>query len=176
MNYCPHCGSDQLKREIPKDDHRLRTVCSNCSTIHYSNPLMVTGCLVLHEGKILLAKRGIEPRKGMWNLPCGFLENGEAVEDGAIREVMEETGIEVKIEKLHSIYSVLPAEQVYAIFKADAVNDKYTLTPESTEIQFFDPLEIPWEEIAFSANVHALQTYLDSPDFEGVHLGSYSHS
>ncbi|KAB2814417.1 NUDIX hydrolase [Phaeocystidibacter luteus] len=173
MNYCPNCGSDRLKRLIPEGDHRLREVCENCGTIHYSNPLMVVGCLVTLDGKVLLAKRGIEPRKGYWNLPCGFMENKETAEVGALREVEEETGLFVTIERLHSVFSVVHANQVYLIFKAEAAGDDFTLTPESTEIEFFEPDEIPWGEIAFSSNEHALRSYLDSPTSSTVHLGSY---
>lgn len=173
MNYCSRCGSDQLEQITPSGDHRPRTVCRSCNAVHYSNPLMVVGCLVVHKGKILLAKRGIEPRKGYWNLPCGFMENGETAEQGALREVEEETGLVVTIERLHSVFSVVHANQVYLIFRAQSPSTDYTLTPESTEIGFFDPDDIPWDEIAFSSNYHALKSYLDSPLSDNVHLGSY---
>jgi len=175
MNFCPKCGSDKLVKEIPKHDFELRWVCQNCNTIHYQNPIMVVGCIVLHEGKILLAKRGISPRKGKWNLPCGFLEMNETAKNGAIREVKEETGIDVKVERLHTVYDVLPAGQVYLIFLASAKHTNYTLTHESTEIAFFDSGEIPWSEIAFSANVFALKKYIEhgiSPN-QNVHLGTH---
>ncbi|NVK28725.1 MAG: NUDIX hydrolase [Flavobacteriia bacterium] len=173
MNYCPNCGSDKLENLIPDGDHRLREVCQKCGTVHYSNPLMVVGCLVTHGDKILLAKRGIEPRKGYWNLPCGFMENHETAEEGALREVEEETGLTVTIEKLHSVFSVVHANQVYLIFKAESPRTDFTLTPESIEIEFFEPSEIPWDDIAFSSNEHALRSYLDSPASTTVHLGSY---
>ncbi len=173
MNYCSVCGSDQIEQLVPDGDHRIRNVCKNCETIHYSNPLMVTGCLVLHEGRILLAKRGIEPRKGFWNLPCGFMENAETAEEGALREVEEETGLTVTIERLHSVFSVVHANQVYLIFKAEASDTNFTLTPESTEIEFFEPEDIPWKEIAFSSNEHAIRSFLDNPNSNSVHLGSY---
>ncbi len=173
MNFCSVCGSNQLIAEIPDGDHRLRNVCKNCGTIHYSNPLIVTGCLVTFNGKILLAKRGIEPRKGYWNLPAGFMENSETAEEGALREVKEETGLSVIIERLHTVFSVVHANQVYLIFKANAVDADFTLTPESTAIEFFSPDKIPWDEIAFSSNKHALRTYLDFPDNQTVHLSSY---
>lgn len=174
MNYCSKCGSDKLSFRIPEGDHRERFICESCQTIHYSNPLMVVGCLVVHEGKILLAKRGIEPRKGFWNLPCGFMENGETTEDGAIREVTEETGITPIIQNLHTVYSVVPANQVYLIYKATTDSTAYTLTPESTEIAFFSPDEIPWNEIAFTANIHALRAFVENPQSGDVHLGAHT--
>lgn len=151
----------------------MRIVCENCDTIHYQNPLIVVGCLIEHEGKILLAKRGIEPRKGFWNLPAGFMENGETAEEGALREVEEETGMSVTIDRLHSVFSVVHANQVYLIFKATASSNEYTLTPESVEIEFFEPESIPWNDIAFSSNTHALKAFLQNPDSSEVHLGSY---
>ncbi|KAB2818229.1 NUDIX hydrolase [Phaeocystidibacter marisrubri] len=173
MNYCPTCGSDAIEYRIPEGDHRSRAVCSDCNSIHYSNPLMVVGCLVVNDGKVLLARRGIEPRMGFWNLPCGFMENDETTEVGALREVLEETGLEVEIQHLHSVYSVVPANQVYLIYKAITDRTDYKLTPESTEINFFSPDEIPWDEIAFTANMHALKAFVENPESTNVHLGSH---
>jgi len=119
---------------------------------------MVVGCLVFNtKEEIMLARRGIEPRKGFWNLPAGFLENNEGVENGAQREVLEETGAQVKMGKLHSIYNLIKAEQVYLFFRAEMIGEHYELTPESTEIQFFRIEDIPWDELAFSSNSHALK-------------------
>ncbi len=175
MKYCPTCGSDKLVQKIPEHDFLPRFVCDNCDIIHYQNPIMVVGCIVLHEGKILLAKRGISPRKGYWNLPCGFLEMNERIESGAKREVLEETGIDVEIVRLHTVYDVLPAGQGYLIFLAKALHTNFTLTHESTEIAFFDLDKIPWKDIAFSANTFALKKYLEhgsSPE-QIVHLGAH---
>lgn len=135
---------------------------------------MVVGCIVEFEGKILLAKRGIEPRKHFWNLPCGFLEMNENVEDGAVREVYEETGLQVKITKLQTIYNVVHSGQVYLIFSATTDNANFKETFETLESKFFAPEEIPWNDIAFSANTFALKKYLD-PEArmqEFVHIGS----
>lgn len=122
----------------------------------------MVGCLVLNaEGKVLLARRGIEPRKGYWNLPAGFMEIEEGVEEGALREVIEETGAQVKIEKLHTIYNLLKAQQVYLFFRAKMLNNHVELTPESMEIDFFSAEDIPWDEMAFSSNTHALQHWIN---------------
>lgn len=172
MNYCSACGSKDLKWTVPTGDHRRRYQCTHCHTVHYENPNMVVGCVIEHDGKILLARRGIEPRKGYWNLPCGFLENDETVQEGALREVLEETGMTVDLGNLLTVYNVVNARQVYLIFRAKAQNEQFTLTPESTEIAFFNPAEIPWDEMAFSANVHAIQVFLDSDDDQMVHLNT----
>lgn len=173
MNFCPNCGSSSVQLEVPEGDHRLRHVCQNCQTIHYNNPLVVVACLITYNNKILLAKRGIEPRKDFWNLPGGFLENDETAEEGALREVLEETGLTITIDRLHTVFSVVKANQVFLIFKAEAPDDNYTLTPESTEIEFFEYDAIPWDEIAFSSNAYALRQFIANPQSERVHLGSH---
>jgi ADP-ribose pyrophosphatase YjhB (NUDIX family) len=134
---------------------------------------MVVGCLVEKEGKILLARRGIEPRKGFWNLPCGFLENEETIEQGAVREVLEETGVQLELGGLHTVYNLPHANQVYLIFKAKMLGDHFELTPESTEIAFFSEEEVPWREIAFSSNTFALKHYFREPASAEVHLGTF---
>lgn len=136
---------------------------------------MVVGCLVENKGKIMMARRGIEPRKGFWNLPCGFLENNETISEGAIREVKEETGAEVKIHHLHTIYNLTKANQVYLIFQSEMVSTEYYLTEESTEIKFFNEKDMPWEDIAFSSNTFALRKYFEkeTPLQEQLFLGSY---
>jgi ADP-ribose pyrophosphatase YjhB (NUDIX family) len=119
---------------------------------------MVVGCIIEKDNAVMLCRRGIEPRKGYWNLPCGFLENNETVQDGAAREVLEETGAAVILEGLHTVYNLPHANQVYLIFKASLQKDAtWHLTPESTEIEFFKLSDIPWDEIAFSSNSHAIK-------------------
>ncbi len=174
MNFCSHCGSEQLKQEIPQGDHRMRYVCNACETIHYQNPNMVVGCIIEYKGKIMLAKRGIEPRKNYWNLPCGFLENEETIEEGAMREVLEETGAQVKLGHLHTVYNLPHANQVYLIFTASMLNPHFHLTEESTVIEFFTKEEIPWHEIAFSSNTFALQRFFEANlDERKTYLGTY---
>lgn len=177
MNYCSNCGSNILEFKIPEGDHLQRFVCSSCGTIHYSNPNMIVGCLIEDEDKIMLCRRGIEPRKGYWNLPCGFLENNEAVQDGAVREVFEETGAKVQLGALHVVYNLPKANQVYLIFRAKMLGSKYHITPESTEICFFEPNAIPWNEIAFSSNSFAIKHLIQLKQENQGHrlaIGTYS--
>jgi ADP-ribose pyrophosphatase YjhB (NUDIX family) len=162
MNYCSHCGSKKLQHKIPEGDNRLRYVCRDCKTIHYQNPNVVVGCLPVYKEKILLAKRAIEPRKGLWNLPCGFLENEETVEEGALRETLEETGVEVQLKYLHTVYNLPHAQQVYLIFLAEMNNLNFHPTPESEEVRLFHPDEIPWKEMAFSSSAFAIKKYLQA--------------
>ncbi len=92
MKYCGYCGEKVVYR-IPDGDNRPRYVCDACSTVHYQNPRVITGCVVTWDQKVLLCKRAIEPRKGKWTLPAGFLENGETMEQGAARETREEANV-----------------------------------------------------------------------------------
>ena len=96
MNYCPTCGGS-ISRKIPKDDSRERAICDNCGQVHYQNPLIVVGCVVECDGKVLLCKRAIEPRHGYWTVPAGFMELGETLANGAARETLEEACAEVEI-------------------------------------------------------------------------------
>ncbi len=171
INFCPQCSSADLRRLTPKDDNRERIVCGACETVHYQNPKIVVGCLAFYEGKILLCRRAIEPRKGFWNLPAGFMENDETVEAGAAREVEEESGAKVDILRLHSVYSVLHANQIYMIFLANLQSPKVGATSETLESRLFALDEIPFEELAFFSNHFALRRYLAQPDFAGAHLG-----
>lgn len=175
MNFCSNCGSNALTYKIPEGDHFPRFVCPDCDSIHYLNPKMVVGCVIIDDaGRIMLARRGIEPRAGYWNLPCGYMENEETIQQGAKREVYEETGATVELENLHTVYNLPHANQVYLIFKAAMVGDEYHTTPESTEIRFFAPEEIPWDEIAFSSNAFAIKKFLENPRHDTqTHLGSY---
>ena len=85
MNFCSHCGS-KVDHKVPEDDNRLRYICISCDTIHYQNPNIVAGTVSVYGEKILLCKRAIEPRKGFWTLPAGFMENQESTNDAALRE------------------------------------------------------------------------------------------
>lgn len=157
---------------MPSGDNRERFICTACSTIHYQNPRIIVGVLARHEGKILLCRRAIMPRKNLWNLPAGFLENGETAEEGAIRETLEESLAQVEIEKLHCVYSIPNANQVYLHFLGNMLTGEFGITSESTEVKLLSENEIPWDEIAFSSTEFALKKYFEDPGFTGVHRGS----
>ncbi|MEM6298040.1 MAG: NUDIX hydrolase [Bacteroidota bacterium] len=174
MNFCSHCGSKQLLWEIPKGDNRERYVCQDCGTIHYQNPKIVAGCIVTWEGKILLGKRDIEPRRGFWNIPAGFLELGETPREGAIRETREEMLAQVELQRLHSVYSINHVGQVYMIFLATLkAANSFGSGQETTDVRLFAPNELPFEDLAFSSNHFAITRYLENPDFKGVHHGVF---
>ena len=174
MNFCSHCGSDKILLRIPEGDTYKRFICQKCGTIHYQNPRLIVGCLATFEGKILLCKRDIEPQKGLWNLPAGFLENGEKVEDGALRELFEESKATAEIIKLHVVFSLPEVHQVYLHFLCKLKTQSFSITPESSEVRLFSPDEIPWESMAFQSSTFALQKFIEyGSNFEGVHIGNY---
>ena len=161
MNYCSHCRAS-VSLQIPEGDHRPRYVCEECGMIHYSNPKVVTGCLIEHDDKILLCKRDIEPRRGYWTLPAGFLENQETAAEGAIRETFEETRARVDIDQLFCFFDIPHISQIYLIYLARLQNTDFGPTPESSEVKLFAESEIPWDEIAFPVIINTLQHYYQS--------------
>jgi ADP-ribose pyrophosphatase YjhB (NUDIX family) len=174
MNFCSNCGSQRLSFIVPRGDNRNRFVCANCDTIHYSNPKIIAGCLPVWGKRVLLCKRAIEPRKGFWNVPAGFMENGETVEEGAAREVWEEALGKVDNLRMLALFSIPRIDQVYVHFCGDLVDGKFGVGPESLESQLFLEKEIPWEDIAFSSSTFALKHFFEDRKngSQHVHLGS----
>lgn len=160
MKYCSNCGQSVQLADIEGDTHQ-RYYCKSCDTIHYQNPNMVVGCLPVYQDKILLCKRAIEPRTGFWNLPAGYLENGETAEEGALREVWEEACAKVRIINVHSLYSIPRINQIYLFFLAELPVPDFGIGEESLEVELFTEAEIPWKDIAFTSSSHALKCYFE---------------
>jgi ADP-ribose pyrophosphatase YjhB (NUDIX family) len=158
MKYCSNCGS-HVAFEIPPGEDRERFFCGHCGTVHYENPKMVVGCIPESEGKVLLCRRAIDPRTGKWTLPAGFLENGETVAEGTIRESWEEA--EARIDRLipYVIFNLPFINQIYLMFRASLLNRDFAPGSESLEVRLFDELEIPWEELAFPVIRETLKLY-----------------
>jgi ADP-ribose pyrophosphatase YjhB (NUDIX family) len=160
MNFCNQCGA-KVEFRIPPGDHFPRHVCDACGTIHYQNPRLVVGCVPEYEGKILLCRRGIEPRLGFWTVPAGFMENGETLQQGAARETREEALATVEIGSLVSIVHVLHAHQVHVFFRATMREPTYGAGIESLETVLVEPKDIPWSDIAFPSTDFTLHRYLE---------------
>ncbi|MSQ59005.1 MAG: NUDIX domain-containing protein [Betaproteobacteria bacterium] len=158
MKYCSSCGG-LLARRIPPDDNLPRAVCDACGTIHYENPKMVVGCIPEWEDKVLLCRRAIEPRYGLWTVPAGYLENGETTGDGAMRETLEEAGARVEMLEPYAIYNIPHISQVYLLFRARLKDSQFAPGTESLEVKLFEESEIPWDEIAFATVRNALHRY-----------------
>jgi ADP-ribose pyrophosphatase YjhB (NUDIX family) len=158
INYCSHCGSKKLVQKVPEGDTKIRVVCENCQLIHYQNPKIITGCLPIWKDQILLCKRAIEPRYGLWTLPAGFMENEETLEQAAIRETWEEANAKVEQLQLYVVMSLPRIHQVYMMFLAQLRDLTYAPGTESLDVQLFRQDEIPWEELAFQS-IHRTLTY-----------------
>jgi ADP-ribose pyrophosphatase YjhB (NUDIX family) len=144
--------------------------------IFYRNPRIVVGTLPYWENEILLCKRSIEPRSGFWTLPSGYLENGETVEQGALRETLEEAGARVSIIRLFSIFSLPHVNQVYMIFLSDLDDLDFEPGEETLEVRMFRKEQVPWRRIAFRAIEFSLQRYFAQAEASGqkVHIGAYA--
>lgn len=159
IKHCRQCGTLVVYR-IPDDgDTRERAVCPACGTIHYENPLNVVGTIPVMDGKVLLCKRNIEPRRNKWTLPAGFLELGETAAEGAARETDEEAGAQIEMEGLYTIISVPRVGQVHLFYRARLLSTHLAPGPETVEARLFAEHEIPWEEIAFRTVSETLRLY-----------------
>ena len=158
MNFCSHCGHS-LEQKIPDGDNRQRYVCSRCGAVHYENPKVIVGCVPIHQDKVLLCKRAIEPRLGLWTLPAGFMENGESLAEGAVRETLEEANASVKTSDVYTIFSLPHISQVYVFFLSELNNLDFYPGEESLETKLFSEDQIPWSELAFPVISETLRNY-----------------
>jgi ADP-ribose pyrophosphatase YjhB (NUDIX family) len=159
VRFCSACGAERIEFRIPEGDTLPRNVCGACGAIHYQNPKIVVGCLPELDGQVLLCLRAIEPRRGLWTLPAGFLENGETLDTGAVRETLEEANARVALGPLYTIISLPHISQVYIMFRAQLLDRDFGPGPESLEVRLFDEDEIPWEELAFRTIGRTLRNY-----------------
>ena len=159
LKFCSACGSPRIETRIPEGDTLPRFVCADCATIHYPNPKIVVGCLPEWEDRVLLCKRAIEPRLGRWTLPAGFLENGETLGAGAMRETLEEANARVELQPLYALISLPQIGQVYMMFRARLLDLGFGPGPESLEVELFDEADIPWEEIAVRTIARTLRRF-----------------
>jgi ADP-ribose pyrophosphatase YjhB (NUDIX family) len=158
MNYCSHCAAPVALRKPPGDD-RPRFVCEACGAIHYQNPRVVVGCIPQWEERILLCRRAIAPRTGMWTLPAGYLENGETIVEGARRETIEEAGAGVADLFPYLLFNLTVVNQIYIMFRARMSGPRFAPGKESLEVRLFAQHEIPWEKLAFTVIRASLERF-----------------
>jgi ADP-ribose pyrophosphatase YjhB (NUDIX family) len=159
MNFCSACGAP-VELRTPADDNRPRHVCTACATVHYQNPKLVIGSIPEWEdGRILLCRRAIEPRHGLWTLPAGFMENGESATEAAARETLEEASARIEIGDLYSVYSLPYIDQVHLLFRAGLLDLDFAPGVESLEVELFEERDIPWDELAFRPVRFTLEHY-----------------
>ena len=170
MKFCPYC-SEPVVLTIPPDDDRERFVCTQCDAIHYQNPRMIVGCLVTYQSQVMLCRRAIEPRIGLWTLPAGFMENGETAEEGALRETWEEARARPEIQHLHTIYSIPHINQVYLLYHAVLKTPEFSSGPESLDVKLFALDQIPWDALAFHSVEFSLKHFIEDPQAQKAWSG-----
>ncbi len=161
MKFCSACGS-AVEVRIPDDgDHLPRHVCTACKTIHYINPKIIVGVVPeASDGRVLMCRRNIEPRKGMWTFPAGFMELGETTAQGAAREGLEESQAVIEVQGLLCVISVTYVSQVYMIHRGKlAEGTGFGPTSESSEVRLMAEDEIPWNQIAFPTIYQSLRYF-----------------
>jgi len=156
-------------KQIPDGDNRERLVCLECGHVDYQNPKVVVGSVVAHGGRVLLCRRAIEPRRGFWTLPAGYLELGETIEQGAKREAQEEAEAAILLDGVLALFSVSRIGQVQVMFRARFADPPspggpiFAAGPESLEVGLFAWEDIPWPEIAFPTVRWALEAWRANP-------------
>lgn len=161
MKFCSDCAAP-LEVRIPEGEDRPRHVCLVCRRVHYVNPRVVVGSVSTWEGRFLLCKRAIEPRRGFWTLPAGFLELGETAAAGAQREAWEEARAKIDPKEVLALYDLPHIGQMQVFFRAPLLDPKVEAGPESLEVGLFTWDEIPWAELAFPTVHWALRYFRDT--------------
>ncbi len=154
-------------KQIPEGDDRERLVCAECGYIAYDNPKVVVGAVCVWQDRFLICKRAIEPKKGFWTIPAGYLELNETTAEGAVREIWEEARAEVEIDGLIGIYEIPHISQIYVIHQARMTSPDHSPGPESETVKLVSWDDLPWDDMAFPSITWALQRYRDG---EGPHF------
>ena len=160
IRHCRHCGAP-VQYAVPADDNRERATCTVCAHIHYENPINVVGTVPVWGEQVLLCRRNIEPRYGLWTLPAGFLEMGETTAQGAVRETVEEAGANIELLSLFTVLNVVRVGQLHLYYRARLLDTRFAPGPETIEAQLFREDEIPWDELAFRTVRETLRRYFD---------------
>lgn len=148
-----------VTRMVPEGDDRERLVCPDCGFVNYENPRIVVGSVATWGERILLCRRAIDPRRGLWTLPAGYLEHGESPTEGALREAWEEARADLEIDQLLAVYSIPRIGQVQLMYRSRLRSADVSAGVESEEVGLFHWDDIPWDEIAFPSVRWALDHY-----------------
>ncbi|KAK4525982.1 hypothetical protein GAYE_SCF18G3891 [Galdieria yellowstonensis] len=169
IRYCSRCGS-KAEWKVPAGDNRVRAVCSRCHTVFYVNPKVVVGAVCIAENResVVLCKRGIPPSYGKWTIPAGFMEMGESSFQGAKRETLEETGLNIQTGQLLGVYNLVSAGQVHLIFRSELTKlEEFAPNNETLQVELFPWEKIPWDSLAFATTQWAL-TYARETRLEEI--------
>jgi ADP-ribose pyrophosphatase YjhB (NUDIX family) len=159
IRFCPLCGSALARERVPPD-HREHPVCSGCRFVFYLNPKVVAATIPEDHGRLLLTRRSINPARGKWTFPGGFVDYGESTEDAALRETLEETGLRVRLTGLLGVYSYTDAP-VIVVYRARVLGGTLTACDENDAVEWVRPGDIPWSELAFPSTREALTAWVN---------------
>ena len=159
FRFCPKCGGT-LTRQRLKASEPARRVCEACAFIFYDDPKVAACTIPVLDDKIVLLKRAIEPSYGKWVFPGGFLDQGERVEDAAIRETWEEVNLKVEVTRLLNVYSYPGYPVIVIVYLAKVIGGELQAMDETLEVRTFAPSEVPWDELAFPSTRDALTEYV----------------
>ena len=163
FRFCPVCGGP-LESRLLKDGEPPRLVCAACGFVFYLDPKLAVGTIISVDGnRVVLVKRAIDPGYGKWVFPGGYVDRGEEIRAAAVREAREETGLDIRIDRLVNIYSYAGRVPVIVVYAATAVGGCLGCDDESLEVKLFEPGEIPWDELAFRSTGEALREFLSPP-------------
>ena len=157
--FCPACAAPLQTNDVAG---RPRPVCSKCGHVVYYDPKVAATCIVDRDGKILMIRRASQPGMGLWSVPGGYVDRGEVVEEAAAREVLEETGLEVEVQRLVGLFSEQGHPVIVAAFEARKTGGALEAGPEAQEVGFFGVDELP--PLAFSRDVHILERWKNMRD------------
>ena len=158
MKFCNQCAAPVILR-VPTGDNLPRYICETCGVIHYQNPKIVAGCILEWQDELLLCRRAIEPRIGLWTLPAGFMENGETLQQAAAREAVEEANAAVENIRLFAVYNLPHISQVYVMFRGGLKGGAASAGPESSEVMLVREEQVPWQDLAFPVITETLKLY-----------------
>jgi ADP-ribose pyrophosphatase YjhB (NUDIX family) len=158
IRFCPLCAGPLAREPVPPD-HREQSVCVRCRFVFYLNPKVVAGTIPERDGRVLLTRRSINPGRGLWTFPGGFVDYGESVTDAAMRETLEETGLHVELTGLLNVYTY-PGTPVIIVYRARVTGGTLTQCSENDALEWVNAEDIPWDALAFPSTREALREWV----------------
>jgi ADP-ribose pyrophosphatase YjhB (NUDIX family) len=158
IRFCPLCAGALIRRPVPPD-FREHAVCSACDFVFYLNPKVVAATIPEDDGRVLLTRRSIDPGRGLWTFPGGFVDFGESVTDAAIRETFEETGLAIELTGLLDVFTY-PEAPIIIVYRARVTSGTLTTCEENDALEWVKAAEIPWEALAFQSTREALRQWV----------------
>jgi ADP-ribose pyrophosphatase YjhB (NUDIX family) len=157
--FCPACSGSLLRRTLKSGDPE-RLVCERCGFVFYMDPKVAVGTVIrTSDERIVLVRRAIEPGYGLWVFPGGYVDRGEQLVDAALREVREESGLEIRIERLVNVYSYVGTTPIIIVYAGTMTGGELCTDDECLEARLFAREEIPWDALAFRSTREALEDY-----------------